>query len=90
MLIQFLIHKSRLHQRLAIIECTVYLKGGNILSESRKLFFLYFTNFPFRIKHIYMNALHAEKTISYRTSRITGGSNQHIDLSLTFFSDEVS
>ena len=90
MLIQFLIHKSRLHQRLAIIECTVDFKGRDILSESRKLFLLYFADLPFRIKHIYMNTLHTEETISYRTSRITRGSNQHIDLFLTFFSDEIS
>ena len=89
MFIQFFIHKSILHQCLAIVECTVYLDSSNILPQCSKLLFLYLADLTFRIQYIHMNAFHSQETIVYGTTCITGSSNQHVHLVFTFFPDKI-
>ena len=89
MFIQLLIHESRFYQCLTVVECSVHFERGNILSQCSELFFLYLTDFSFRIEHIHMNTFHPQKAVSNSASRITGSSYQHIDILLSFFFNEV-
>ena len=89
MFIQFLIHESGFYQCLTVIECSVYFECSDILSQCSELFFLYLTDFSFRIEHIYMNTFHPQKAVSNSASRITGSSYQYIDILLSFFFNEV-
>jgi len=88
--VKFLVHESRFHQCLTVVERTVHFKSRDILPQCGELLFLNFTDLAFRIKHINMDTFHAEEAIGYGTARIARGGNQYIYLLLTLFSDEIA
>ena len=88
--VKLFIHESGFHQCLTVVECPVHFNRRDVPSQRGKLFFLYFTYFPLRIKHVHANPFHAEEAVGYGTSRIAGGSHQHIDLPMPLLPDEIT
>ena len=88
--VKLLVHESRFHQCLTIVERTVYFKSRDILSQRSELLFLDFTDLALRVEHINMNTFYTEETIGNGTARITRGSNQYINLLLTLFSNKIA
>ena len=78
-LVQFLIHKSRLHQRLTIVKDTIHLNSGNVLAQGGKLALLNGRDFSFGVEHIDVDALYAQETVGYGTSRVAACSHKDVD-----------
>src|SRR3712207_9292602 len=56
--VKLFIHESGFHQCLTVVECSVHFNRRDVPSQRGKLFFLYFTYFPLRIKHVHANPFH--------------------------------
>ena len=90
MLIELSIHEGILHQRLAIVEHTIYLYGGNVLAKGGKLALLNGADLTLGIEYIYMNAVDTEESVSHSRTCVTRGGYEHIHLlPLALLTDEV-
>ena len=68
--VQFCIHESVLHQRLAVVEDAIHLDGGDVLPEGGELTLLNGAYLSFGIEYIDMNTFYAKKTIGDGRTRI--------------------
>ena len=77
-LIQFLIHKGRLYQCLAVVEHTVYLDSRDVLAQCGELALLNGTDLALRIEHINVDAVNAEEAVGYGRTRVATGSHEYV------------
>ena len=63
MLVQFLVHEGILNKSLAVIEDSVHLYSGNVLSEGCELALLNGADLALRIEYIDVDAFHTQKTV---------------------------
>ena len=88
-LVEFLVHESRLDKRLAVVEHAIHFEGCDVLSEGGELAFLNLAYLPLRIEHIDVNAVNTEESIGYSRTCIARSSNEHVDFLLAFLTHEV-
>ena len=89
MLVEFLVHESRLDKRLAVVEHAIYLEGSDVLSECGELALLNLADLALRIEHVDVDAVNTEESIGYSRTCIARSSNEHVDFLLAFLTHEV-
>ena len=78
-----------LDQGLAVVEHTVYLDGGDVLSQCGELAFLDRTDLALGVEYIDVDAVDTKETVGDCRTRVTAGGDEHIDLSGTLLTDEI-
>ena len=79
MLVKFIVHKSRLHECLTVVEDTIYLDSGDILAQRSELALLNGADLALGVEHIDVDALYTKETIGYGATGITGGGHEDVD-----------
>ena len=72
MLVQFLIHESRLDESLTVVEHAINLNCGDVLSKSGELTLLNRRDLTFGIKHIDVDSVNTEEAVCHSGARVTG------------------
>ena len=79
MLVQFSIHEGILDQCLTVIENTINLNGGDVLSKCGELALLNGADFAFGVEHIDVDALNTEGTVGNCATCVARSSHEDVD-----------
>ena len=83
--VEFLVHEGALHHCLAIVEDTVHLDGGDVLSQGGELALLDGRDLALGVEHVDVDAGDAKETVGHGRTGVAGGGNKDIDLRSSSF-----